>query len=101
MVMASDEMRREIELNAPRDTGALSVAPVTETTVSERSVASHVTVARDSPDGFDVARAQDQGTGIYAGRGRIYPTNAKALVFFWQKVGRVIFAKSDVGTPAT
>lgn len=101
MVEASDEMRREIELNAPRDTGQLSVAPVTSSEVSERLVVSHVTVSRDSPDGFDVARAQDEGTGVYAGRGRIYPTDHLYLKFFSTKIGRIIFTKSVAGTPAT
>lgn len=103
MEAASDELRREIEHDAPRDTGALSVAPVTSTSHSERQVVSRVRVDRDSPSGFDVARAQDEGTGEYADppRGRIYPRNGKYLVFFWSKIGRVVFAKSVAGTPAT
>lgn len=40
----------------------------------------------------------DQGTGVYAGRGRIYPRRAKALVFYSR--GRLIFAKSIKGQPA-
>lgn len=101
MTAASDELRRQIEHDAPRDTGALSVAPVTTTSYSERQVISHVTVSRDSPEGFDVARVQDEGTGVYAGRGRIYPRNGPFLVFFWSKIGKVVFARSVAGTPDT
>lgn len=104
MERASDELRRGIEHDAPRDTGALSVAPVTETIIEERRIVSRVTVDRKSPSGFDVARAQEEGTGEYASppRGRIYPKPPnKHLVFFWSKIGRVVFAKSVAGTPAT
>lgn len=101
MTAASDEMRRQIEHDAPRDTGQLSVAPVTSTTVSDRQIVSHVTVNRESPSGFDIATAQEEGTGIYAGRGRIYPTNHKYLKFYWSKFGVTIYAKSVAGSPAT
>lgn len=40
----------------------------------------------------------DQGTGVYVGRGRIYPKRARALRFVSR--GQVIFAKSIKGQPA-
>lgn len=41
----------------------------------------------------------DRGTGIYAGGGRIYPTQAKALSFYWYKQGRNVAFKSVAGSP--
>lgn len=102
MVEAGDELRRRIEHDAPRDTGALSVAPVTVTTSTERQVVTKITVDRKSASGFDVATAQEEGTGVYAGRGRIYPIPPnRRLVFFWPKIGAVVSFASVKGTPAT
>ena len=43
----------------------------------------------------------DSGTGIYGPTGnRIYPTNAKALHFFWTKRGAFYTFKSVRGSPA-
>lgn len=104
MERASDELRRQIEHDAPRDTGQLSVAPVTSTSHSERQVVSRVNVERLSPTGFDIARAQDEGTGEYADppRGRIYPRRPGGrLTFFWAKIGAVVSFASVAGTPRT
>lgn len=41
----------------------------------------------------------NEGTGEYIGAGRIYPQRARALVFFWLKVGRVVAFASVAGQP--
>lgn len=43
----------------------------------------------------------DEGTGIYGPTGnRIYPTSAKALVFFWYRMGDWFAFRSVRGSPA-
>lgn len=42
----------------------------------------------------------DQGTGIYVGRGYIYPRTAQALVFRPKGSAKVIFARRVKGQPA-
>jgi len=44
---------------------------------------------------------QEKGTGIYAGRGYIYPTRAPFLVFTPKGSSRVVFARRVRGTPPT
>lgn len=41
----------------------------------------------------------NEGTGEYVGNGRIYPTRAPALVFYWRKVGHVVAFRSVAGQP--
>ena len=43
---------------------------------------------------------QEMGTGIYAGRGYIYPTRAKYLVFKPKGSSKLVFARRVRGTPA-
>lgn len=40
-----------------------------------------------------------KGTGVYVGRGRIKPTRAKALKFFWDRIGKWTIWKGDLDTP--
>lgn len=43
----------------------------------------------------------DKGTGVYGPSGtRIYPRQAKALTFYWQRVGGVVSFRSVAGSPA-
>ena len=41
----------------------------------------------------------EEGTGVFVGRGRIYPKRAKALRFISRRSGGVVFAKSIKGQP--
>ena len=44
----------------------------------------------------------DEGTGIYGPTGsRIYPTSAKALVFYWPAVGKTVAFASVAGVQPT
>lgn len=82
--------------NAPRDKGDLadSIQLDTPRVVGDSII---VSVFTDSP----YAGFQNRGTGVYAGEGRIYPTHARALSFFWRKVGQDVVFASVAGTPAT
>ncbi len=80
---------------APRDLGQLvgsigppSVGASAGSVVTElRATAAH-------------ARHQEEGTGTFAGRGRIYPRSGKFLSWVG-KDGRRVFARSVAGTPPT
>lgn len=41
----------------------------------------------------------NEGTGEYIGAGRIYPTRARALSFFWLKIGKHVVLASVAGQP--
>ena len=50
----------------------------------------------------EYASWQDEGTGIYGPTGnRIYPTSAKALVFYWPPVGKTVAFASVAGVQPT
>lgn len=101
MEQAADEVRRQIEHDAPRDTGKLSTLIRSTTTDDGTAVVTKITTEARSGDDFDYGEVQDKGSGVFVGRGRIYPTRGKALKFFSSKLGRVVFAKSVAGVPPT
>lgn len=102
MVVASDEVRREIEHDAPRDTGRLSTLIRSTTEEDATSITTKITTEALTADGRDYAKWQDEGTGVYIGRGRIYPKPPNTrLTFFWPKIGRVVSFRSVAGTPPT
>lgn len=41
----------------------------------------------------------NEGTGEYVGAGRIYPTHARALAFYWMKIGKFMVVASVAGQP--
>lgn len=45
------------------------------------------------------AQYTNEGTGEYIGAGRIYPTRARALAFYWFKVGEYMVVASVRGQP--
>lgn len=101
-IIAGDEVRRMAEHDAPRDTGQLSGDMRTEISEDDSSITVKLITNRLTPDGRDIAKWQDEGTGVYIGRGRIYPrTPGGRLTFFWPKIGRVVSFKSVAGTPPT
>lgn len=99
---AAAETARAVSAGAPRDTGKLAGAPRVRRVVTPTEI--RWTVAVDVTGGgsgypYDVA--QEEGTGVYIGKGRIYPRRAPMLVFFWKKVGRRVAFRSVKGTPPT
>lgn len=102
MEVASDEVRRQIEHDAPRDTGKLATLIATRTEEDSDSITTKVTTEARTEDGRDYGVWQDEGTGVYVGKGRIYPRRPGGmLTFFWPKVGRVVSFRSVKGTPPT
>jgi hypothetical protein len=45
------------------------------------------------------AQYTNEGTGEYIGAGRIYPTHAQALAFYWFKIGKFVVVASVAGQP--
>lgn len=90
----------DMRATAPRDTGDMTDdrhLSITSVEVGGDLVA--ITVEATA----EYASWQEEGTGVYGPRGqRIYPVQAKALVFNWKKMGgrQVAFA-SVKGSPAT
>lgn len=88
----------DIAATAPKDTGAMiEGTKITSVEIGETVVSLTVEASAE------YASFQEDGTGIYGPRGeRIYPTNARALVFNWKKAGgRLVAFASVKGTPAT
>lgn len=92
-------VRDEAQFTCPRgDTGELaasiymSVTPVPD----GEHWGCRGTVTADAYYGIWV----HQGTGIYAGRGYIYPTHSKYMRFYWKKLGRRVKTKRVAGQPA-
>ncbi|MEW1679157.1 HK97 gp10 family phage protein [Streptomyces noursei] len=77
---------------APAETGNLKASITTNRTVVGDRVIWHI----GSP--LRYARYPNCGTGVYAGKGRIYPRRAKYLVFEWK--GRLWRLDSVAGQPA-
>jgi hypothetical protein len=101
MEVASDEVRRQIEHDAPRDTGRLATLIATRTVEDSTSITTKVTTEARTEDGRDYGKWQDEGTGVYIGRGRIYPKHGPVLKFFWPKIGKFMVVRSVKGTPPT
>lgn len=91
-----DEFVNEARINAPRETGFLEQS-VRADAPRQSGDSVTVTVTCTAPYG----RWQDEGTGVYIGQGRIYPTHAKALSFYWKKAGGFVTFASVAGTPPT
>lgn len=91
---AVQAMLADMEQNAPRDTGAMTQ------TVEITDADNDTTIARHLHFPQEYSSWQDEGTGEYAGQGRIYPTTAKVLHFFL-KDGTEVFVRSVKGTPRT
>lgn len=99
---AAQATARQVSANAPRGlTGKLAQAPMVRRVVGPSEIRWTVSVDVESPEGYPYDKAQEEGTGVYIGRGRIYPKRAKFLVFYWRKVGRVVAFRSVKGTPPT
>jgi hypothetical protein len=99
---AAQETARQMSANAPRGlTGRLAQAPKVTRTVAGTRLSWKVSVDVKSPEGYPYDVAQEEGTGVYVGKGRIYPRRARRLVFYWRKVGRVVAFRSVKGTPPT
>jgi hypothetical protein len=88
---AAQATAQAVSANAPRDTGKLANAPKVTRTVTPTG----------GGQGYPYDVAQEEGTGVYIGKGRIYPRRAPMLVFFWKKVGRKVAFRSVKGTPPT
>lgn len=100
---AATETARQISANAPRGlTGALKEAPKVHRNVGPSSVRWTVSVDVKSQGGYPYDVAQEEGTGIYIGKGRIVPKKKGGLlIFYWRKVNRVVAFRSVKGTPPT
>ncbi len=92
---ATQAMFLDMADKAPRDTGEMT------NTLTVDNEDSDTLIARRVGAPVEYASWQNEGTGIYAGGGRIYPTNAKALHFYWRKMGVTVTFASVAGTPAT
>lgn len=93
---------RQISANAPRGlTNRLSQAPTVRRDVEDRSIRWTIGIDVKSPEGYPYDVAQEEGTGVYVGKGRITPKRAKMLRFYWRKVGHWVAFKSVKGTPPT
>lgn len=93
---------RQVSANAPRGlTGKLAQAPTVRREIGPSSIRWTVGVDVKSPSGYPYDVAQEEGTGVYIGKGRIYPVRAKRLRFYWRKVGHVVSFASVKGTPPT
>lgn len=85
-----------------RRTGALADSVQCDDWADEGSRFTSVISAGRGLDNPDVARFQDEGTGIYGPGGmRIYPASASVLVFDWPAAGGKVFAASVAGAPGT
>jgi hypothetical protein len=80
----------------PYETGAMTQTMTFDRTDETPPVLERLIIAPQ-----DYSSYQEEGTGEYIGAGRIYPTTAKVLVFYWKKTGRVMFLPSVAGTPPT
>ena len=80
--------------NAPVDTGRLRSSLRMEVTSTSGPPA--VRIVTNVP----YAVYQEYGTGVYAGRGYIYPKRGKYLVFKGRG-GKLVFARRVKGVPAT
>lgn len=98
---AAQAVARQISANAPRDSGALAAGVKVHRETGPTEERWTISTDARSADGFPYDVAQEEGTGVYIGRGRIYPVRAKALTFYWKKAGRVVSFKSVKGTPPT
>jgi HK97 gp10 family phage protein len=83
-------LKGEAKKNAPVDTGVLR-SSITETGVFDN------TIKVISP--VEYAKYQEFGTGVYVGRGMIYPKRSRFLVWRDRKSGKMIFAKAVRGVP--
>lgn len=99
--LAAQEIAREVSANAPRDKGRLAQAPKITRDIGPGSIRWTIGVDVKSPEGYPYDVAQEEGTGVYIGKGRIYPRHAKYLRFYWRKVGRFVAFRSVKGTPPT
>ena len=100
---AAEALRLRVEDAAPVDTGNLrtgiTIGPLSE---DHHTLSATISAVAYSAEGYDYAKGQNEGTGIYGPRGqRIVPVQAKALVFYWKKVGKVVVFPSVAGSPAT
>jgi hypothetical protein len=99
---AAQATAQAVSANAPRDTGKLANAPKVTRTVTPTGITWKVAVdVTGGGQGYPYDVAQEEGTGVYIGKGRIYPRRAPMLVFFWKKVGRKVAFRSVKGTPPT
>jgi HK97 gp10 family phage protein len=83
-------IKGEAKKNAPVDTGVLRNS-ITETGVFDN------TIKVISPVKY--AKFQEFGTGVYLGRGMIYPKRSRFLVWRDRRSGKMIFAKAVRGVP--
>lgn len=98
---AAQTVARQVSANAPRDKGRLAAAPTVRRDIGPSSIRWTIGVDVKSPEGYPYDVAQEEGTGVYIGKGRIYPRRAKMLRFYWRKVGRFVAFRSVKGTPPT
>lgn len=85
-----------------RRTGALAESVQADDWIDEGDRFTTTISAGRGLENPDVARFQDEGTGLFGPEGtRILPTTAKVLMFDWPAAGGVVFAKSVAGSPGT
>jgi hypothetical protein len=83
-------IQRIARVYAPRDTGQLHASILVHPTEG-----AGLLIKTRIGTSLKHAKWQEEGTGVYAGHGRIYPRHAKTLA--WQKNGKWVFAKSVAG----
>jgi HK97 gp10 family phage protein len=80
--------------NAPVDTGILR-GSITKSNVSKAGDSYKVSVGSN----VEYAPYQEYGTGIYVGRGFIYPKRSRFLIWKDRRSGKMILAKRVRGVP--
>lgn len=98
----SDLMVAATQQDCSRRTGALADSIMVDDWQNQGNrYTTTISAGRGLPDP-NVARYQDQGTGLFGPAGvRITPRSAKVLVFDWPAAGGVVFARSVAGSPPT
>lgn len=89
-----DELEAAVKRDAPVQSGALRDSIYVED-FHERQSSYISRVVAPLPQ----ATYTEVGTGEYIGAGRIYPRHARALAFYWHKIGEYMVLASVAGQP--
>ena len=98
----SEFMVEDTRAACSRRTGALADSIMCDPWTESGDAFTTTISAGRSLENPDVARYQEEGTGIFSPEGgRIFPTTARVLVFDWPARGGLTFARSVAGAPGT
>lgn len=98
--LVTAQMVDDTKSAASRRTGALADSIGADEWVDEGTRFTSTIFAGRDLENPDVARYQDEGTGIYGPEGqRITAPNGGVLVFDWPAAGGIVFVRSVAGAP--